>query len=55
MTAREVEALLAEPVEHAERAEGKLRVVTRTYRSGDGQVTAEFVEDVLFRYAVRSN
>ncbi len=55
MTASEVEALLGEPVETAERAEGKLRVVTRTYRSGDGRVTAEFVEDVLFRYSVTSN
>ncbi len=27
----------------------------RTYRSGDGQVSAEFVEDVLFRYSVTSN
>lgn len=55
MTAREVEELLGEPVQSSERAEGKLRVVTRTYRSGDGQVTAEFVEDVLFRYSVTSN
>jgi hypothetical protein len=53
MTASEVEALLGEPVESSERAEGELRVVTRTYRSGD--VTAEFVEDVLFRYSVTSN
>lgn len=55
MTIREVEALLGEPVQSSERAEGQLRVVTRTYRSGDGQVTAEFVEDVLFRYSVTSN
>jgi len=55
MTAKEVEELLGEPVQTSERPEGKLRVVTRTYRSGDGQVTAEFVEDVLFRYSVTSN
>jgi hypothetical protein len=55
MTAGEVVELLGEPIQSAERAEGKLRVVTRTYRSGDGQVTAEFVEDVLFRYSVTSN
>ena len=54
MTASEVESLLGAPVENTERAEGKLRVVTRTYRVGDGQVTAEFVEDVLFRYSVTS-
>ncbi len=55
MTTREVEELLGESVQSSERAEGELRVVTRTYRSGDGQVTAEFVEDVLFRYSVESN
>ena len=55
MTGREVEELLGEPVRSSERAEGELRVVTRIYRSGDGQVTAEFVEDVLFRYSVTSN
>ncbi len=35
--------------------EGSLRVVTRTYGSVDGKVTAEFVEDVLFRYSITSN
>ena len=55
MTAGEVEALLGEPVQSSERAEGALRIVTRTYWSGDGLVTAEFVEDVLFRYSVTSN
>jgi hypothetical protein len=55
MTASEVEALLGAPVQSSERAEGTLRVVTQTYRSADGQVTAEFVEDVLFRYSVASN
>ncbi len=55
MTPKEVEELLGAPVQTAERPEGKLRVVTRTYRFGDGQVTAEFVEDVLFRYSVTSN
>jgi hypothetical protein len=55
MTGRETAELLGEPVQSSERAEGTLRVVTRTYRSGDGQVTAEFVEDVLFRYSVTSN
>jgi hypothetical protein len=55
MTASEVEEQLGEPVQSAERAEGRLRVVTRTYRIGDGQLTAEFVEDVLIRYSVTSN
>jgi hypothetical protein len=55
MTGSEAAELLGEPVQSSERAEGTLRVVTRTYRSGDVQVTAEFVEDVLFRYSVTSN
>lgn len=55
MTAGEVENLLGKPVESSERAEGSLRVVTRTYTSVDGKVTAEFVEDVLFRYSITSN
>jgi hypothetical protein len=55
MTIGEVEALLGEPLQSSERAEGQLRVVTRTYKSDDGKVTAEFVEDVLFRYSITSN
>jgi hypothetical protein len=55
MTAREVAELLGEPVQSSERPEGNLRIVTRSYRSGDGQVTAEFVEDVLFRFSVTSD
>ncbi|MBA3892592.1 MAG: hypothetical protein H0X69_02705 [Gemmatimonadales bacterium] len=55
MTIREVEEQLGDPVQSSERAEGELRVVTRTYRLGDGLVTAEFVEDVLFRYSMISN
>jgi len=55
MTAREVEELLGQPVQSSERAEGTLRVVTRTYRSDGSRVTAEFVEDVLFRYSVTSD
>ena len=55
MTAVEVEALLGAPMSSTERTEGALKVVTRIYRSDDGQVTAEFVEDVLFRYSMTSN
>jgi hypothetical protein len=54
MTAAEVEELLGEPLQSSERPEGALRVITRTYRLGDGRVTAEFVEEVLFRYSVAS-
>jgi hypothetical protein len=54
MTAAELEEMLGAPMQTAERREGSLRVVTRTYRFGGGRVTAEFVEDVLFRYSVTS-
>jgi hypothetical protein len=55
MTTSEVDDLLGKPLQSSERPEGELLVVTRTYRSGDGRVTAEFVEDVLFRYSLTSN
>jgi len=55
MTAKEVEEILGQPVQSSERTEGQLRVVTRSYRSDHGQVTAEFVEDILFRYSVTSD
>jgi hypothetical protein len=54
MTVGELDASLGQPLQTAERAEGSLRVITRTYRLGDGRLTAEFVEDVLFRYSVTS-
>jgi hypothetical protein len=55
MMVDEVEALLGAPVQSTERPEGTLRVITRTYRSSDGLITAEFVEDVLFRFSMRSD
>ena len=55
MTAAELEELLGPPLQTAERLEGALRVVTRTYRYNDGRLSAEFVEDVLFRYSLTSN
>ncbi len=54
MTVAELEDLLGAPLQTSERPEGTLRVLTRTYRLGDGRVTAEFVEDVLFRYSLTS-
>jgi hypothetical protein len=42
------------PTQTAERNEGKLKVVTRTYATPDGRVKAEFVEGVLFRYTISS-
>jgi hypothetical protein len=55
MTVAEVEEQLGAAVQSSERKEGTLRVVTRSYRFGDGQVTVEFVEDVLFRYSATSD
>jgi hypothetical protein len=55
MTADEVETLLGAPVQSTERPEGALRVITRTYRSTDGVITGEFVEDVLIRFSMTSD
>ncbi len=55
MSATEAEAQLGAPLQTAERAEGTLRVVTRTYRSDAGEVSADFVEDVLIRFSITSN
>ena len=54
MTAAELEEMLGQPTQTAERSEGTLRVVTRTYPFGDGRLVAEFVEDVLIRYSMTS-
>lgn len=55
MLLREANELLGEPTGSSERMEGKLKVVTRTYGSADGQVSAEFVEGVLIGYTVTSD
>ncbi len=55
MTAAELQEMLGPPIQTAERPEGTLRVVTRTYRFNEGRLSAEFVEDVLFRYSLTSN
>ena len=54
MSAQEVEAVLGAPVDSAERKEGRLTVVTRSYRAPSGRMTAEFVEGVLIRYSITS-
>ena len=54
MTTGEMEALLGAAVDSNERKEGRLTVTTRSYRSGAGRITAEFVEDVLIRYSITS-
>jgi hypothetical protein len=54
MSVQEVEAVVGAPVDSAERKEGKLTVVTRSYRAPSGRMTAEFVEGVLIRYSITS-
>jgi hypothetical protein len=51
----QADALLGPAQKSTARMEGKLKVITRTYPSEDGIMTAEFVEGVLFRYTLKSN
>lgn len=55
MLLREADEALGSPVKTAERAEGSLKVLTRTYATPDGQISAEFVEGVMIRYTMSSN
>ena len=50
MLLREVEALLGPASSAAERMEGTLHVMERSYTQADGRVRAEFVEGVLVRF-----
>jgi hypothetical protein len=54
MSVQEVDSLLGSPVASSERMEGKLKVVTRSYRGPAGRVSGEFVEGILIRYTVTS-
>jgi len=55
MLLAQADAALGPAQKSTERMEGKLKVITRTYQSEDGVMTAEFVEGVLFRYTLKSN
>jgi hypothetical protein len=55
MLLQEADEQLGSPIKTAERQEGKLKVVTRTYATPDGQIAAEFVEGVMIRYTMSSN
>ena len=55
MLLQQADEELGSPVTTAERLEGKLTVITRTYATPDGQVAAEFVEGVMIRYTMSSN
>ena len=54
MSVQEVDSLLGTPTASSERMEGKLKVVTRSYRGPAGVVSGEFVEGILIRYTVTS-
>jgi hypothetical protein len=55
MLLEQADAALGPSQKSTERMEGRLKVITRTYPSEDGVMTAEFVEGVLFRYTLKSN
>lgn len=55
MSLEEADSSLGEPLASSERLEGRLGVLTRTYATPQGRVTAEFVEGVLFRFTVTSD
>jgi hypothetical protein len=54
MLLREADEVFGRAAATSERSEGKLQVVTRTYSTEDGKLTAEFVEGVMIRYQVSS-
>lgn len=55
MLLQDADDALGTPLRTSERREGNLRVLTRVYRTPDGEVSAEFVEGVLVRYTMTSN
>lgn len=54
LTVDEVDAFLGRPSSISQRMEGTLNVSTSSYRSHGRIITADFVEGVLVRYAIRS-
>jgi hypothetical protein len=54
MLLADADTKLGSPLKTSSRMEGKLKVVTRVYSVPAGEVTADFVEGVLFRYTVSS-
>ena len=54
MLLREADEIFGRAAATSERREGKLQIVTRTYSTEDGKLTAEFVEGVMIRYQVSS-
>jgi hypothetical protein len=54
MLRADVERQLGEPVQTADRKEGTLTVTTLVFIQGEQRIAADFVEDVLFHYAISS-
>ena len=54
MVRSEVERMFGPVLQSSERREGIVSVVTEIFGRGDQRITAEFVEDVLVRYAITS-
>jgi len=54
MLRSEAERAFGRPVRSFDRRENSVVIVTLVFETGDEQITAEFVEDVLVRYSVAS-
>ena len=54
MLRADVERQLGAPVQTADRREGTLTVTTLVFIQGEQRIAADFVEDVLFHYAISS-
>ena len=54
MTRGDVERMLGRPAETSQHASGDVTVTTLVFVAGDDRVTADFVEEVLVRFAITS-
>jgi hypothetical protein len=50
----DAERQLGTPVQTSDRKEGTLTVTTLVFIQGEQRISADFVEDVLFRYTISS-
>lgn len=54
MTIDDVRNAVGDPEKTSDRMEGRLKVTTATFTSGDQRIEAEFVEGVLIKYSISS-
>jgi hypothetical protein len=54
MTLNEVRALLGDPDKSVDGVEGRMKVTTATFSSGDQRVETQFVDGVLVKYSISS-